>query len=123
MDRKCLHTPVTRILGNLVTSTDEITDMVLEAEGLKYICNLLNHTNPVIRKESAWTISNIAAGTTTQVQMLYDLGVYNKVISLIHEDLIEVRNECGYIISNSFSKKNEQMSRKLISTGCLDILI
>jgi len=33
--RTDLETPVTRILGNLVTSTDETTDLVIKSNGLK----------------------------------------------------------------------------------------
>lgn len=40
-EKKDLENPVTRILGNLVTSSDTITDMVLNANGLKWICQML----------------------------------------------------------------------------------
>jgi len=34
-NRQDLESPVTRILGNLVTSTDETTDMVIRSNGLR----------------------------------------------------------------------------------------
>lgn len=94
-NKKEFLSPVTRILGNLVTSTDEITDLVLANDGLKHICNLLNSDKAVIRKEAAWTISNIAAGTTEQVEMLFNLGVFVKISQLIREDTEEVKVECS----------------------------
>jgi len=69
-NKKELNGPVTRILGNLVTSSDENTDMVIHTDGLKWICRGLIDENVMNRKEAAWTISNISAGTIQQVKML-----------------------------------------------------
>ena len=38
-----LESPTVRILGNLATATDEITDLVMKTDGIKYICKMLAH--------------------------------------------------------------------------------
>jgi hypothetical protein len=42
---------------------------------------------------------------------------------LIKEDTFEVKKECCYILSNSFSKKSTRICDILISKGAFDIII
>jgi len=89
------HVPITRILGNLATSSDFIAEMMIKYDGIKSISNLLSNDKSNVRKEAAWTLSNIAAGTSSQVKYLIELNIYPKVFELIKEDCIEIKKECS----------------------------
>ncbi|KAH0631971.1 hypothetical protein JD844_019932 [Phrynosoma platyrhinos] len=57
-----------RAMGNIVTGTDEQTQMAIDAGVLSVLPNLLRHPKSTIQKETAWALSNIAAGPCSQIQ-------------------------------------------------------
>lgn len=45
--------------------------------------NLLKHGPPNVKKEAAWTISNITAGNAAQIQAVIDAGIIPELIEVI----------------------------------------
>lgn len=123
MNLSNLEQPTVRILGNLATATDEITDLVMKTDGIKYICKMLASQNETTRKEAAWTVSNFTAGTVEQTEMVYDLGVFQQCYKMLREDTHQVQVEVAYVLSNSPNKLNENLNRKLVSNGLMDAFI
>lgn len=118
-----MEQPSVRILGNLATATDEITDLVMKTDGIKYICKMLASNNETTRKEAAWTVSNFTAGTIEQTEMVYDLGVFQQCFKMLKEDTHQVKVEVAYVLSNAPNKLNELLNRKLVQTGLMDAFI
>ena len=54
--------PTLRAFGNLCAKSDKITEFAVKLGIIPYIKNLLKHKNKPIVQESAWCLSNIAAG-------------------------------------------------------------
>jgi len=54
-------------VGNIVTGDDLDTQAILDYNPLPSLLHLLQHPNGAIRKEAAWTISNITAGKSNEV--------------------------------------------------------
>lgn len=44
----------------------------------------------MIRKEAAWTLSNICAGNENQVKQIIELGIIDKLLHLAATDALEV---------------------------------
>lgn len=67
--------PSLRTVGNIVTGTEHQTQMAIDAGLLKVLPHLLRHPKTSIQKEAAWVLSNVAAGSQQQIQLLivYDL--------------------------------------------------
>lgn len=61
--------PALRTLGNIVTGNENHTEVVIQAGALPYLEALLGHKKQLIKRESAWIISNIAAGVRNQVHL------------------------------------------------------
>merc|ERR1712212_1046127 len=76
-------TPSLRTLGNIVTGNDSQTDAVLAAQAVPVFAKLLQHPKMNIVKEAAWTISNITAGNSTQIQVVMDAGVLQPLIDIL----------------------------------------
>lgn len=76
-------TAALRAVGNIVTGTDEQTQVVLNHDALKYFHSLLNHPKQKINKEAVWFLSNITAGTKVQVQAVIDAHLIPQVIHLL----------------------------------------
>jgi importin subunit alpha-1 len=118
-----LESPTVRILGNLATATDEITDLVMKTDGIKFICKMLASTTENTRKEAAWTVSNFTAGTVQQTEVVYDLGVFQQCFKMLKEDTHQVQVEVAYVLSNAPNKLNENLNRKLVAVGLMDAYI
>ena len=64
-----VQTASLRAVGNIVTGTDEQTQVVLNCDALSHFTSLLNHSKEKINKEAVWFLSNITAGNQLQVQV------------------------------------------------------
>ncbi len=64
-----MQTPSLRTVGNIVTGDDVQTQVIINCNVLSALSALLSSPKEGIRKEACWTISNITAGTTAQIQV------------------------------------------------------
>lgn len=76
-----VQTAALRAVGNIVTGTDEQTQVVLNCEALSHFPSLLSHQKEKICKEAVWFLSNITAGNQQQVQAVIDAGLLPPIIS------------------------------------------
>lgn len=50
---------------------------------LQALCSLLSSTKEAIRKEACWTISNITAGNSQQIQAVIDANLIAPLIDIL----------------------------------------
>jgi len=96
-----ITSPTLRILGNLSSSNDEHTQLLIDYNLLPIILNLTDHKKKAIRKEALFLLSNVAAGTLDQVQELLkyeDLFLLLKKI--LSGDEMSVCKEALWIVGN-----------------------
>lgn len=67
----------------MITGTDQQTQEAIDAGVLPVLHRLLRHTKPVIQKEAAWTLSNIAAGPSQQIQQIITCGLLAPLVELL----------------------------------------
>uniref|UniRef100_H2YTX5 Importin subunit alpha n=1 Tax=Ciona savignyi TaxID=51511 RepID=H2YTX5_CIOSA len=90
-----LLTPVLRVIGNIVTGTDQQTQMLKRS-----FPKLLAHDKPTIQKEAAWTLSNITAGTQSQIQAVIDHHLIPILIALLMKGDYKTQKEACWAITN-----------------------
>uniref|UniRef100_F6PKL1 Importin subunit alpha n=2 Tax=Ciona intestinalis TaxID=7719 RepID=F6PKL1_CIOIN len=95
-----LLTPVLRVIGNIVTGTDQQTQRVLDLGTLEAFPKLLSHDKPTIQKEAAWTLSNITAGTQAQIQAIIDAHLIPILIALLMKGDYKTQKEACWAITN-----------------------
>ena len=66
------------VVGNIVTGDDAQTQVIVDCNALECLLKLLNSPKESIRKEACWTISNIAAGNTDQIQVVNEMRILIK---------------------------------------------
>ena len=82
---------------------------------------LLSSQKDGIRKEACWTISNITAGNSTQIQAVIDANIIPPLINHLSNGDFKTRKEACWAISNATSgglQKPDQI-RYLVSQGCI----
>jgi len=116
-----LIVPALQCIGSLVAG--EQTQKVLDSRILKYISHLLDHPTKNIKKEACWVVSNIAGGTTKQIDQLCRVKyLLVKVIELAKDGHWEVRREAIWAISNIFTRGSDQQVIRLVQLEGLNVI-
>ena len=82
---------------------------------------MLRSPKESIRKEACWTISNITAGNTDQIQAVIDANLIPQIIKLLASGDYRTKKEACWALSNASSgglTRPEQI-RYLVSQGCI----
>uniref|UniRef100_A0A8C8LS82 Importin subunit alpha n=1 Tax=Oncorhynchus tshawytscha TaxID=74940 RepID=A0A8C8LS82_ONCTS len=105
-----VQTAALRAVGNIVTGTDEQTQVVLNCDVLSHFPNLLTHPKEKINKEAVWFLSNITAGNQQQVQAVIDAGLLPMIIHQLAKGDFGTQKEAAWAISNlTISGRKDQV--------------
>ncbi|TKC40139.1 hypothetical protein EI555_010669 [Monodon monoceros] len=105
------QTAALRAVGNIVTGTDEQTQVVLNCDALSHFPALLTHPKEKINKEAVWFLSNITAGNQQQVQAVIDANLVPMIIHLLDKGDFGTQKEAAWAISNlTISGRKDQVA-------------
>lgn len=65
-----------------------------------FIANLTKNSFPILQKECAWALTNLAAGSTEQTEYLIDNGALEPLISLLSASSSEIKEQCVWALGN-----------------------
>ena len=125
--------PALRTIGNVVcaectetqdASIPDYTEVILDLNAVPYLRDLVCHENREIQKEACWTLSNIAAGTISQIQAVIDSGVILPLVELVSDPNTdkEVRSEACWVVLNATSCGSDEQIETLVEEGCVNVL-
>uniref|UniRef100_A0A8D2MLY9 Importin subunit alpha n=1 Tax=Zonotrichia albicollis TaxID=44394 RepID=A0A8D2MLY9_ZONAL len=109
-----------RAIGNVVTGTDQQTQEAIDAGVLTVLPRLLRHSKSGIQKEAAWTLSNIAAGPSYQIQVL-KLG--NAFAVLLFQGDFKAQKEAVWVVANFTKGATVDQVVELVRSGVLKPLL
>ena len=118
-----------RIIGNFAMNNDSIyTQHIIDFNALDALKKTLkkeyDEKNKNIRKESSFTISNIAAGTQEQLIKLYENNFYDILTEIIqNENENQIKKNCLWAIYNFSCIKNQEYLEKLVEKGFMKIIV
>lgn len=120
IDNKNVLMTCLRIVGNIAcednaNQVQKLIDLNV-LEKLKYT---LFNDYLGIRKESAFILSNIAAGTQKQIETLIDQNFLQILFKVFKNDLPKVKKQVIYAIGNLTSVESEKYMKKLVDDGIL----
>lgn len=72
-----------KLLGNMTLGTDVQVQRLIDIGLLDILYSYLNTSNLKLLKETIWGISNIAAGTLSQINRIYESKILDKIIEYI----------------------------------------
>jgi hypothetical protein len=80
---------------------------------------MLDSPKKNIRKEACWTISNITAGTSNQIQSVIDKQGIPKLIKILQAEEFEVQKEVAWAIANATSGGTSDQTIYLVHEGAV----
>lgn len=100
--------PTLRIVGNLVSNTnDKFTTLLISYGLLNCMNNVLNHERPTIRKEACWTLSNVLAGQESHIMAVLNAGLIPVVVDMLEDKRQDIVREATWCIANGVSGSNQ----------------
>lgn len=69
LEKDQMTNPVLRVFGNIATGDDEQTAVVVQLGVIEHLQKLIEHPKESIKVEVCWFLSNITAGTRSQIQV------------------------------------------------------
>nr|DAD27935.1 TPA_asm: hypothetical protein HUJ06_029403 [Nelumbo nucifera] len=98
--------PVLRSLGNLVAGDSQTTHVVLIAgqditdNAISALIKCLKSEHRVLKKEAAWVLSNIAAGSLAHKQLIHSSEAVPLLLRLLLTAPFDIRKEAAYALGN-----------------------
>eukprot|EP01029_Cantina_marsupialis_P008388 TRINITY_DN1987_c0_g1_i1.p1 TRINITY_DN1987_c0_g1~~TRINITY_DN1987_c0_g1_i1.p1 ORF type:complete len:503 (-),score=172.69 TRINITY_DN1987_c0_g1_i1:378-1886(-) len=113
--------PAMRTIGNILSgNSPHLTQSILDLDGLDYIARWLSTDSTTLQKEAVWCLSNIAAGTESQIQRLVDRAdILEYILKIAMGPEKPVRVEAAHTIANVFYCGAERHVIQMANGGCL----
>jgi len=120
-----LINPIIRTLGNFVSGSDAQTQAVVDCGIIAKTPALLSTPGQrkVVKKETCWLLSNIAAGTHQQINAIFkERTVMSTVVNLIQRGEWEVRKEATWVLSNIATGGCDEHVMGIVEYGAIKAL-
>ncbi|XP_009122933.2 importin subunit alpha-9-like [Brassica rapa] len=126
--------PVLRSLGNLVSVDPKAMLTILiggkntEESVIGVLAKCLRSDHRVLKKEAAWVLSNIAAGSIEHKRMIHSTEAMPLLIGLLSTSPFDIRKEVAYVLGNLCVESAEGDTKpriiqehlvSIVSGGCL----
>ncbi|GMT29369.1 hypothetical protein PFISCL1PPCAC_20666 [Pristionchus fissidentatus] len=96
-----LVAPALRVLGNMATGNDSLTQTVIDLGTLKALPTVARKAkSSSIVKECCWLISNVIAGTQKQIQAVVADGLLGMIITIMQTGDYRCQFECSWALAN-----------------------
>ncbi|KAJ1370140.1 hypothetical protein KIN20_031802 [Parelaphostrongylus tenuis] len=93
--------PALRVFGNMSTGNDDLTQCVVDIGILDEIIPLSERSrSTTVVKECCWLISNIIAGTQSQIQAVIDAGIMPFILEVLNSGDFKCQFEASWAVAN-----------------------
>jgi hypothetical protein len=83
---------------------------------------VIEHPKKPVRKEVVWSLSNITAGNSKQIQLAINCGLFDKLVHLMLHDDPSIKKEAIWAISNSTAGADGDVMRQLVERNIIQAL-
>ena len=111
--------PCVRIIGNICSSTDACTLMVVSTGVLPLLIPLMERGDNSLAREVCWAVSNVTAGPAHVVQAVLDAGLVAPLLHFLQSTDESVQQEALWALCNCTTGGSLEQVGYLIDQGCL----
>jgi len=113
-----------RVVGNVLTGSEEQAQTVLDSGALPLLRNLVGSRTHQIAREACWAISNVTAGTVTQIEEVIESGVVRDLVRVLSAtndggEWRKVQREAIWAISNACDGGTAGQVAAFVRDGCV----
>ncbi|KAK6055712.1 Armadillo/beta-catenin-like repeat protein [Cooperia oncophora] len=122
-DSDAMVAPALRVLGNMSTGNDELTQCVVDLKTLDEIIPLSERSrSTTVVKECCWLVSNIIAGTQSQIQAVIDAGIMPFIIEVLRSGDFKCQFEASWAVANLAQGGNSKQILTLLQDNAIPAL-
>lgn len=115
--------PALRVLGNMATGCDELTQTVVDLGTLSEIVPLAERArSSTVVKECCWLVSNVIAGTQSQIQAVIDARIMPLVIEVLRSGDYKCQFEASWAVANLAQGGTSNQIMTLVDDGAVPVL-
>jgi hypothetical protein len=111
--------PCVRIIGNICSSTDACTLMVVSTGVLPLLIPLMERGDNALAREVCWAVSNVTAGPAHVVQGVLDAGLVAPLLNFLRSTDESVQQEALWALCNCTTGGSLAQVAYLIEQGSL----
>jgi len=112
-----------KVVGNLFVGTDQQVDKVLDKDLLDAFEPLLAGKKRYIRKEILWSLSNLTAGSPSQMQLLFHHSLYHQLQLAAHDSDLALRKEAVIAFAHATKHCDFSATRQMLHSGVLGLFL
>ena len=107
-------------MGNIVTGDDSQRQIIIYCSALPSLLALLTGDyKKSIKKEACWTVSNITAGNTDDIQAIVDYDIFPPLIDIQAHAEFSVKKQAAWAVSNATVRGTHQHISLLLELGAI----
>ena len=120
-ERQNIRHPTNRVIGNILTGSDENTQKVLSLGILSKFKALLlaNICTNRERKELCWCLSNICAGPISDRLKVLECGLFPILIKMLESSPFDIQKEALWALSNGTTEHDQRIIVPLVQMGLI----
>lgn len=128
-DNMQLLIPVLRCLGNLIAGTSYIiTDVLIVGQNItdcaiSGLVKCLKSENRAIKKEAAWVLSNISAGSLQHKELVFSSDATSLLLDMLLTEPFDIRKEAAFVLGNLCVTAGDGLQQPDIITRHLVLLV
>lgn len=88
-----IQLPSLRIIGNMSAGSDLQTETIVNSQAPLKLYKELDSVKLAVRKDAIWCFSNMCVGHERQINTLFELNIFPKIISILQRDVFCVQEE------------------------------
>lgn len=116
-----LCSPIIRLFENIISADDTYIDVSIQSGVIPILPRLLFNPSKIVREETCWFMSNIAAGTAQHASLLMEQPhLMVRIAELLAWAEYDVRREAAWVVCNLSVHANEHYIPSLVQLGILD---
>ena len=113
-----------RICGNIATGSDTQTDVLVRKGFVALLETMLQSTHESVRKDAAWSLSNIVSGTQSHIdEFLSRKECVNIVVRGLFEERDDIRRELAWVVGNVCTMGSPSQASRMLAAGGLHGLV